>query len=86
MLRHLDGVACRDILSGEDLPMKARRVQLQIPPGTLRVMDIEHRQPWKPQYHRRGLLKVDDSPYPILVDYTRRTNEEVYELVYQRGK
>ena len=43
-------------------------------------------QPWNPQYHRRGLLKADDTPYPILVDYTRRTNEEVYELVYQRGK
>jgi hypothetical protein len=43
-------------------------------------------QPWNPQYHRRGLLKADDTPYPILVDYTRRTNEDVYELVYQRGK
>jgi hypothetical protein len=42
-------------------------------------------QPWNPQYHRRGLLKADDSPYPILVDYTRRANEEVYELVYRRG-
>ncbi|MBM4091337.1 MAG: hypothetical protein FJ276_18225 [Planctomycetes bacterium] len=39
-------------------------------------------QPWNPQYHRRGLLKADDTPYPILVDYTRRTNQMVYELVY----
>ena len=39
-------------------------------------------QPWNPQYHRRGLLKADDRPYPILVDYTRRTNENVYQLVY----
>jgi hypothetical protein len=39
-------------------------------------------QPWNPQYHRRGLLKADDAPYPILVDYTRRTNARVYELVY----
>jgi hypothetical protein len=39
-------------------------------------------QPWNPQYHRRGLLKADDTPYPILVDYTCRTNGCVYELVY----
>ena len=43
MLQHLDGVACRDILSGEGLPMNECRVQLQIPAGTLRVIDIEHR-------------------------------------------
>ena len=39
-------------------------------------------QPWNTQYHRRGLLKADDSPYFILVDYTRKTNGQVYELVY----
>ncbi len=39
-------------------------------------------QPWNPQYHRRGLLKADDTPYPLLVDYTRRTNGRVYERVY----
>jgi hypothetical protein len=39
-------------------------------------------QPWNPQYHRRGLLKADDSPYSLLIDYTRRTNEQVYNLVY----
>ncbi len=39
-------------------------------------------QPWNPQYHRRGLLKADDTPYPILVEYTRRTNRDVYDLVY----
>jgi len=39
-------------------------------------------QPWNPQYHRRGLLKADDTPYSILVDYTRRTNARVYERVY----
>lgn len=43
-------------------------------------------QPWNPQYHRRGLLRADDRPYPILVDYTQRANEKVYELVYPRGK
>lgn len=42
-------------------------------------------QPWNTHYHRRGPLKADDTPYPILVDYTRRANEEVYELVYRRG-
>jgi hypothetical protein len=31
------------MLSGEDLPIKERRVHLQIPAGTLRVIDIEHR-------------------------------------------
>ena len=39
-------------------------------------------QPWNPKYHRRGLLKADDAPYEILVDYTQRTNARVYELVY----
>jgi hypothetical protein len=39
-------------------------------------------QPWNTNYHRRGLLKADDTPYPSLVDYTRRTNQSVYELVY----
>jgi hypothetical protein len=28
------------------------------------------------------LLKADDTPYPILIDYTRRTNRHVYERVY----
>ena len=39
-------------------------------------------QPWNPQYHRRGLLKADDTPYPILVEYTQRTNAHVYAMVY----
>ncbi|NLY00625.1 MAG: hypothetical protein GXY83_31395 [Rhodopirellula sp.] len=39
-------------------------------------------QPWNPQYHRRGLLRKDDTPYPILVDYTQRTNQSVYSMVY----
>ncbi|MEZ5398981.1 MAG: hypothetical protein R2729_04875 [Bryobacteraceae bacterium] len=38
--------------------------------------------PWNPRYFRRGLLRADDSPYPILAEYTARTNREVYELVY----
>ncbi len=43
---------------------------------------IRDYQPWNPQYHRRGLLKADDSPYSLLIDYTRRTNEQVFRLVY----
>jgi hypothetical protein len=38
--------------------------------------------PWNPQFHRRGLLKADDTPYPALLDYTKRTNQKAYELVY----
>jgi hypothetical protein len=43
---------------------------------------IRDYQPWNTQYHRRGLLKADDTPYPILIDYTVRTNRQVYNLVY----
>lgn len=39
-------------------------------------------QPWNLNYHRRGLLKADDTLYPILVDFTQRTNRDVYKLVY----
>ncbi len=39
-------------------------------------------QPWNPRYHRRGLLKIDDTDYSLLVDYTRRTNEQVLRQVY----
>lgn len=40
-------------------------------------------QPWNTKFHRRGLLKADDSPYSILIDYTRRTNQQVFDLVYR---
>jgi hypothetical protein len=43
-------------------------------------------QPWNIQYHRRGLLKADDSPYPLLTDYVRRTNEQVFTLVYHSAR
>lgn len=43
VLQHLDGVACRDILGGQDLPIEGGRIRLRIPAGTLRVIDIEHR-------------------------------------------
>ncbi|MBK7930041.1 MAG: hypothetical protein IPJ98_21995 [Bryobacterales bacterium] len=43
-------------------------------------------QPWNPRYHRRGLLKADDTPYAVLSEYTARTNRLVYERVYGRGQ
>jgi hypothetical protein len=43
VLQHLDGIGCRDILSGENQPIDGRRIRVQIPAGTLRVIDIEHR-------------------------------------------
>lgn len=42
-------------------------------------------QPWNVKYHRRGLMKADDSEYPILVRYTQRTNGRVYDLVYGKA-
>jgi hypothetical protein len=39
-------------------------------------------QPWNIQLHRRGLLHADDSPYPILIEYTKRTNHHVLDRVY----
>lgn len=38
--------------------------------------------PWNTKFHRRGLLKADDSPYSILIDYTKRTNKQVFDMVY----
>ncbi len=43
VLQHLDGVACRDILSGERLPLEENAVSLTVPAGVLRVVDIAHR-------------------------------------------
>ena len=40
--------------------------------------------PWNPPFHRRGLLKADDSPYPLLIEATRRCNEAVLRLVCGR--
>ncbi len=39
--------------------------------------------PWDPKFHRRGLLKANDAPYSILIDFTRRTNETVLKSVYR---
>ncbi len=43
VLQHLDGIACHDILSNDNLVIVQNQVRLQIPAGTLRVIDIEHR-------------------------------------------
>jgi hypothetical protein len=39
-------------------------------------------RPWDTRYYRRGLLKADDTPYPILVDYTKQASKAVFEKVY----
>ncbi|NOY00495.1 MAG: hypothetical protein GXP30_12280 [Verrucomicrobia bacterium] len=44
---------------------------------------IRDYQPWNPKFHRRGLLKADDSPYSVLIDYTQRVNKQVLEQVYK---
>ena len=43
VLQHLDGVSCRDLLAKQDLPIKDSAVQLTVPAGILRVLDITHR-------------------------------------------
>jgi hypothetical protein len=42
-LQGLDGLACRDILSGEDLFEVDGRIRLQVPAGLFRIVDITHR-------------------------------------------
>jgi hypothetical protein len=37
---------------------------------------------WNPANYRRGLLKNDDTEYPILVDYAKKTNLRCFEIVY----
>lgn len=43
VLQHLNGVQCRDILSGERLPLEKGQISLQVPAAILRIVDIEHR-------------------------------------------
>jgi lambda-carrageenase len=43
VLQHLDAITCRDILSGETLPVEQNAISLTIPAGVLRVVDIAHR-------------------------------------------
>lgn len=42
VLQSLRGVRCYDILSGQTLPLKNGRIQIAVPMGTLRIVDIEH--------------------------------------------
>jgi hypothetical protein len=42
-LQNLDGVECTDILSGERLSIDQGQIELQVPAGTLRIVDVEHR-------------------------------------------
>ncbi len=41
--QRLDAVACRDALSRETLPIRDRRVNLTVPAGVLRIVDVRHR-------------------------------------------
>lgn len=43
VFQHLDPVTCTDILSGVNLPIARRTVEVRVPAGTWRIMDIEHR-------------------------------------------
>jgi len=43
ILQHLDGIACKDILSREDLLIENGQIELTVPAGIFRVLDIEHR-------------------------------------------
>jgi hypothetical protein len=45
VLQRIDGTACRDILSGEDLPLREGSVTLTVPAGVLRVVDVAHGTP-----------------------------------------
>jgi len=42
VLQHLEGVACTDILSGEALPIVNNRIDVRVPAGVFRIVDIEH--------------------------------------------
>jgi hypothetical protein len=39
-------------------------------------------QAWNKAFYRQGLLKNDDTEYPILVDYTKNANIKLYEMIY----
>ena len=42
LLQHLKPIGATDILSGETLSIENNRIALEIPAGTLRIVDIEH--------------------------------------------
>ncbi len=43
-------------------------------------------RPWDTKFYRRGILKADDTPYPILEKYTIESSNKVFEVVYQKSK
>ena len=43
VLQRLEGLSCRDILSGEELPIREERIALTVPAGVFRILDIEHK-------------------------------------------
>ena len=42
VLQHLTGLECTDILSGEKLEIREQKIQLQVPAGIFRIIDIKH--------------------------------------------
>lgn len=42
VLQHLKGLSCKDILSGETLPIQNDSISLKIPAGVFRIIDITH--------------------------------------------
>jgi hypothetical protein len=43
LLQHLDGVKCTDILSGEAPAISNNAIDVRVPAGLFRILDIEHR-------------------------------------------
>jgi hypothetical protein len=39
-------------------------------------------RPWDTKFYRRGILKADDTPYPIMEKYTIESSKKVFEVVY----
>ena len=42
ILQHIDGLECTDILSGEKIEIKDRKIQLRVPAGIFRIVDIKY--------------------------------------------
>jgi len=42
VLQHLQGIVCRDVLSGQTLPLARNTATLTVPAGALRIVDVTH--------------------------------------------
>ncbi len=42
VLQHLNGISCRDILSGKPLDLIDQSINLSVPAGSMRVIDFTH--------------------------------------------